>query len=112
MHVTSQSAVSAQACAQTPAPLDCAAEGNDKEHDCVICFEKSALFVTRDCRHLVCCAGCRRKLVHDALVVLGHSSAKAKERKALNAKELERTRICCPICRCNSRLIRHDRIVG
>ena len=60
---------------------------------CVACLEKEGTVVMTVCGHRVFCPGCRRKAVARVLRV---------HKRLLNAKELDRTRISCPLCRSES----------
>jgi hypothetical protein len=57
---------------------------------CVACMEKESTVSMTTCNHQVFCPGCRRKVVARVLGV---------PKRRLNAKELDRTRVCCPLCR-------------
>ena len=66
---------------------------------CVVCIEKSALFVMHECGHLIFCPGCRRKAVAKELKESGKTQWKSVKPGQLSNKELERTKVRCPICR-------------
>merc|ERR1712224_232072 len=73
---------------------------------CVVCFEKTAEYVhNAEHKHLVVCTGCRRKLVFKELVRRNDVANTSKARRNLTLKQLSRTRIPCPICREDGRLV-------
>eukprot|EP00439_Symbiodinium_sp_Y106_P025466 s5169_g3.t1 len=79
---------------------------------CVVCIEKSALFVMHECGHLIFCPGCRRKAVAKALKESGKSQWKSVKPGQLSNKELERTKVRCPICREESVAVAQKKFSG
>ena len=79
---------------------------------CVVCIEKSALFVMHECGHLIFCPGCRRKAVAKALRESGKSQWKSVKPGQLSNKELERTKVRCPICREESVAVAQKKFSG
>lgn len=79
---------------------------------CAICLEREATVVASPCGHLVCCVACRRRIVHEARVISGASADTAGARRNLSTKQLERTKVPCPICRAESTLGLHQRYDG
>ena len=59
---------------------------------CVCCLDQDAVLVGKQCGHVAWCRSCRRKAVWQHL-------GKNVSRRDLSSKQLERTKIACPICR-------------
>eukprot|EP00435_Cladocopium_sp_Y103_P034832 s304_g9.t1 len=79
---------------------------------CVVCIEKSALFVMHECGHLIFCPGCRRKAVAKELKESGKTQWKSVKPGQLSNKELERTKVRCPICREESVAVAQKKFSG
>lgn len=79
---------------------------------CVVCIEKSALFVMHECGHLIFCPGCRRKAVAKELKESGKTQWKSVKPGQLSNKELERTKVRCPICREESVAVARKKFSG
>ena len=79
---------------------------------CVVCIEKSALFVMHECGHLIFCPGCRRKAVAKELKESGKTQWKSVKPQQLSNKELERTKVRCPICREESVAVAQKKFSG
>eukprot|EP00747_Dinoflagellata_sp_TGD_P217480 gnl/TRDRNA2_/TRDRNA2_89879_c0_seq2.p1 gnl/TRDRNA2_/TRDRNA2_89879_c0~~gnl/TRDRNA2_/TRDRNA2_89879_c0_seq2.p1 ORF type:complete len:309 (-),score=40.54 gnl/TRDRNA2_/TRDRNA2_89879_c0_seq2:217-1143(-) len=78
--------------------------------DCVVCMENQANFVCSH-GHLILCSSCRRKMVYEALAQTD-PEWRNKSRRDLNARQLDRTAIVCPICRVKSSLAAAARFDG
>ena len=89
-----------------------AAESGELEGICVVCIEKSALFVMHECGHLIFCPGCRRKAVAKELKESGKTQWKSVKPGQLSNKELERTKVRCPICREESVAVAQKKFSG
>ena len=87
-------------------------EGEQLEGICVVCIEKSALFVMHECGHLIFCPGCRRKAVAKELKESGKTQWKSVKPQQLSNKELERTKVRCPICREESVAVAQKKFSG
>ena len=68
---------------------------------CVVCLEREATLLGRACGHMAWCRTCRRTAVHAALGKYG-------SKRNLSAKELDRTRLSCPICRVETCIVRRN----
>lgn len=79
---------------------------------CFICMSKGAVFVMDTCGHYGLCNACRRLLVHKRLVSRSVVADTKKGRQQLNNKELQRTKVSCPLCRTEGRVIAIDRHNG
>eukprot|EP00434_Breviolum_minutum_P028335 symbB.v1.2.025067.t1/scaffold2410.1/size79957/8 len=91
---------SSRTVADAPDAVDAeVSEAEQLEGICVVCIEKSALFVMHECGHLIFCPGCRRKAVAKELKESGKTQWKSVKPGQLSNKELERTKVRCPICR-------------
>lgn len=80
--------------------------------DCVVCLESKALFVSKNCGHLVSCRSCRRRLVHEKMITLGVSSGTNKDRREINAQQLRGISVSCPVCRQEGLLVDHAKFSG
>lgn len=82
---------------------------------CVSCISKEASYVVQECGHLVYCSTCRRKAVarhlNDSERCYKGSRGIIK-RGELNNKELQRTKLRCPICREESVLVARELFGG
>ena len=97
------------------AETQCDADGDVEtqlEGICVVCIEKSALFVMHECGHLIFCPGCRRKAVAKELRESGKTQWKGVKPGQLSNKELERTKVRCPICREQSAAVAQKKFSG
>eukprot|EP00930_Biecheleria_cincta_P103462 TRINITY_DN95439_c0_g1_i1.p1 TRINITY_DN95439_c0_g1~~TRINITY_DN95439_c0_g1_i1.p1 ORF type:complete len:189 (-),score=27.15 TRINITY_DN95439_c0_g1_i1:26-592(-) len=70
---------------------------------CVACMEKEAVFVCKG-GHVILCRGCRRKMIHKQLKTID-ATWKRKSARDLQARQLDRTAVPCPLCRQESRFI-------
>lgn len=73
-------------CVPLPVPTE------DECSLCVCCLEESATMVMKGCGHLIYCAKCGRSFVALALGITVKS-------KALKQRQIENTRVPCPVCR-------------
>merc|ERR1711924_485775 len=71
---------------------------------CVCCLLNEAIFVMSNCGHCVFCRGCRRKMVHKVHSDVG-DSMKSMNRHDLQNRELTRTKVACPLCRCEGLIV-------
>lgn len=90
---------------------DADSAAGELEGICVVCIEKSALFVMQ-CGHLIFCPGCRRKAVAKELRESGKTQWKSVKPGQLSNKELERTKVRCPICREESVAVAQKKFSG
>ena len=79
---------------------------------CFICMSKDAAFVMDTCGHYGTCNACRRLLVHERLVSRSAVADTKKARRQMKNKELQRTKVLCPLCRTEGRVIAPDRHNG
>merc|ERR1711879_1085714 len=75
-------------------------ESAPSDNTCVVCMDKKAEFVCR-LGHLSVCRACRRKLVFQKLAG-SHKHWAGKIQRDLEARQLDRTAVACPICRVES----------
>ena len=79
---------------------------------CFVCMSKGASFVLTACGHYGVCNACRRLLVHMRLVGENLVADTKKARQHLKSKELERTKVSCPLCRIEGRVVAFERYKG
>lgn len=78
--------------------------------DCVICMTNEASFVCTK-GHLILCRQCRRKLVFQTLTDTD-PQWQSKSKRDLQARQLDRTQVACPICRAVSPLTPEGKFQG
>ena len=103
---------------QSALDLEPAPPNNENEGDasgantCFVCMSKGASFVLSACGHHGVCNACRRLLVHMRLVGGKLVADTKKARQHLKSKELERTKVLCPLCRIEGRVVAFERYKG
>eukprot|EP00930_Biecheleria_cincta_P037195 TRINITY_DN25511_c1_g1_i1.p1 TRINITY_DN25511_c1_g1~~TRINITY_DN25511_c1_g1_i1.p1 ORF type:complete len:492 (-),score=78.96 TRINITY_DN25511_c1_g1_i1:9-1454(-) len=89
---------------------------NDEEDDlsgvCVSCLERPAKLVAKTCGHLVYCRPCQRQAIARQLEAQARASEAKRRAHTLNNKEMDRTRLPCPICRSEGVLIIRESYTG
>lgn len=89
---------------------------NDEEDDlsgvCVSCLERPAKLVAKTCGHLVYCRPCQRQAIARQLETQARVSEAKKRAHTLNNKEMDRTRLPCPICRSEGVLVVRENFTG
>ena len=73
-----------------------------KKNICVVCIDNEATLMGHQCGHLAWCRTCRRKAVHAKLTNTG-------TKKRMSNKQLDRTRISCPICRAETCVVQFSK---
>ena len=78
--------------------------------DCVCCLERSSVFVSSTCGHLLCCGDCRRRLVFREL----HSRNVfgLPKMRELPTSMLDATILACLVCRTEGTLVPTHKFQG